>query len=77
MIIPDIQTWDHKYLLIIYTDYLYLGGYDGRNTTIYLSEVSRYDPSSETWVETSNMQTPRQNHGISAVDWDEIAPFCN
>ena len=51
----------------------YAGGY----SSSYLSEVLRYDASTGDWIKTGDLQTARSSHGVSAVDWDDIAAFCD
>ena len=51
----------------------YSGGYDGR----HYSEVLQYDASTGDWVKTGDLQTARSSHGVSTVDWDDIAAFCD
>ena len=52
----------------------YSGGYDDNN---FFSEVLRYDASTGDWVKTGDLQTPRVGHGVSIVDWNDIAAFCD
>ena len=42
-----------------------------------LSEVLRYDPDTDKWEKTGDLETPREHHGASAVKWETVAPFCN
>ena len=35
----------------------------------------RYNPDTDQWEKTGDLDTPRQEHGASAVKWDDIAPF--
>ena len=43
----------------------------------YLSDVLRYNPDTSEWEKTGDLDTPRSDHGASAVKWDVIEPFCN
>ena len=55
----------------------YSGGryYDGSWNS--LSEVLLYDASTGDWVKIGDLETARSWHGVSAVDWDDIAAFCD
>ena len=53
----------------------YSGGLD--ESWSYFSEVLRYDASSGDWVKTGDLQTPRGYHGVSTVNWNDIAEFCD
>ena len=55
----------------------YSGGYYYDGSSNYLSEVLRYDASKGDWAQTANLQTARISHGVSPVDWDDIAAFCD
>ena len=52
----------------------YSGGLDGSNR---LSEVLRYDASTGDWAKIGDLQTPRNHHGVSDVDWDDVSAFCD
>ena len=51
----------------------YSGGYDGSSR---LSDVLRYNPVTDQWEKTGDLDTPRRWHGASVVNWDVVAPFC-
>ena len=36
----------------------------------------RYNATTDKWQKTGDMDTPRYEHGASAVDWDVTAPYC-
>ena len=54
----------------------YSGGFEYYSSYL-LSEVLRYDASTGTWVKTGDLETGRSSHGVSTVDWDDIAAFCD
>ena len=41
-----------------------------------LSDVLRYDPATDQWVKTGDLETPRYWHRASAVQWVDIKAFC-
>ena len=41
-----------------------------------LSDVLRYDPATDQWVKTGDLDTPRYWHRASAVNWVDIETFC-
>ena len=49
----------------------------GTGDMVDISEVLRYDASTGHWEKIGDLQTPRYSHGVSAVDWDDIAAFCD
>ena len=50
--------------------------YDETDTQTFYSEVLRYNATEDKWQKNGDMETPRYDHGASAVDWDVIVPFC-
>ena len=61
---------------------VYLGGvyWEGSGWTLYsggsfFSEVLRYEPATDQWVKTGDLDTARYGHGTSAVNVEDIAPF--
>ena len=52
---------------------VHLGGWGG----IDFSDVLRYNPDTDEWEKIGDLDTPRHDHGASAVKWDFVAPFCN
>ena len=55
----------------------YSGGANENDGSIIFSEVLRYDASTGDWVKTGDLQTARSSHGVSTVDWKDIAAFCD
>ena len=53
----------------------YSGGLD--ESWSYFSEVLRYDASTGDWAKIGDLQTPRNHHGVSDVDWDDVSAFCD
>ena len=52
----------------------YSGGWDG----IYIfSDVLRYNPDTDQWEKIGDLDKGKFDHGVSAVKWDVVAPFCN
>ena len=45
-------------------------------TATTMSEVLKYNPDTDQWEKTGDLNTPRRWHGASVVKWDVVAPFC-
>ena len=63
--------------MVIVTVVVCNSAYSGGEYSSLHSEVLRYDASTGDWVKTGDLQTGRQSHGVSVVDWDDISAFCD
>ena len=50
-----------------------LGGYNGT----YFADILKFNPATDQWEKTGEMNTARNHHAVTALPLKEVEPFCS
>ena len=51
-----------------------LGGYNG---TSVVADILKFNPATDQWEKTGEMNTARSYHAVTALPLKEVEPFCS